>query len=119
MNRRILRLLTPIAIVLSVTACAANHAQQNDNANTQNGAAAGAEEGSSFERAVVLKDAKNEFEGVSAEHEWIKAHYPGWRWDSQYLLNREGRVYDMIEISNGGEKREIYFDITDWFGKLD
>jgi hypothetical protein len=120
MCQRTLRLLAALLLSLSIAACAASNEQQSGSSTPESGAAAtGGEEGSSFEHAVVLADAKNEFEGVRAEHKWVQVHYPGWRWDTQSLLDHEGRVYDMIDISRGGEQRQIYFDITNWFGKLD
>jgi len=117
MNRLGLRLLAPLALAVSLAACTANNTQSS-NAETST-AAKSAGEGSSFEQAVVLADAKNEFEGVRAEHKWMQTHYPGWSWNTQYLQDHAGRVYDVIDISRGGETRQIYFDITNWFGKLD
>jgi len=29
-----------------------------------------------------------------------------------------GRHYDVITLSKGAETKDVYFDITDWFGKL-
>jgi hypothetical protein len=38
----------------------------------------------------------------------------------QALLNHDGRMYDRIDIVGPkGESKSLYFDITDWFGKLD
>jgi hypothetical protein len=86
---------------------------------TQSGAAAtGVEEGSSFEHAVILADARTEMEGVRAEHKWVKTHFPGWQWETQYLVNHESGVFDVIEISHGSERRQVYFNISNWFGKL-
>jgi hypothetical protein len=110
-----------ILLAASLAACAASTGQQQGTAVTpSNGAAATNEEdeGSSFDRAVVLSDAKNEMEGVSAEHKWMESHYPGWSWGTQYLINQGGRPYDLIEISRGGEHRKVYFDISNWFGRL-
>jgi hypothetical protein len=118
MNRVTSRLLVSILLVLWIAGCAASAGQQNA-ATPSDAATASGDEGSSFKRAVSLTDAKNEFEGVRAEHKWIQARYPGWNWDTQYLVNHEGRVYDMIEISRGSEHRQVYFDISNWFGKLE
>ncbi|GAB2177708.1 hypothetical protein [Dongia sp. agr-C8] len=100
------RWIVSILLVLSLAACAAS-----DGAGTNTGGA-----GSSLESAIVI-EAKNEIEGVRAEYRWIRDHMPGWRSGNQHLLNENGRVYDMIEVSRGGETREVYFDITGWFGK--
>jgi hypothetical protein len=93
-----------ILLLLSVAACAGTAGKS------------GTEAGSSIESAIVI-EAKNEIEGVRAEYKWIRDHMPGWRAGNQNLLNEKGRVYDAIEVSRGGESREVYFDITGWFGK--
>ena len=105
------RVFVSILLALSLAGCAAGARQQG-------AVATSGDDGSSIERAVVLSDAKNEAEGVRAEHAWVQSHYPGWSWGTQYLLNHEGRPYDEIEISRGGEHRTIYFDISNWFGQL-
>jgi hypothetical protein len=34
------------------------------------------------------------------------------------VLEQDGRMYDRIDIVGPrGEKKAVYFDITDWFGK--
>jgi hypothetical protein len=76
-------------------------------------------EGSSFDHPVVLADAKTEFDGVRGEHKWTQSHYPGWSWTLQSLVNKNGRVYDVIDISRGSERRQVIFDITNWFGRLE
>jgi hypothetical protein len=103
---RVSRWIGSILLILSLAACAP-------------GAGSVAKPGylgTSLETAVVI-EAKNTIEGVRAEYAWIKQHYPGWSSGSQHLLNDKGRVYDVIEISRGSERRSIYFDISNWFGK--
>jgi hypothetical protein len=74
-------------------------------------------DGSSSERAVILKSANGSMGAVESEAGWLAEHYPGWRKVRQALLRREGRRYDRITIeSPSGEQRSIYFDITDAFG---
>jgi hypothetical protein len=76
-------------------------------------------DGSSIEQAVVIRNAKNETEGVDAESKWIKKVHPGWRKGNQALLNVKDRSYDQIEYATpDGKARTIYFDITDFFGKF-
>ncbi|HNB28755.1 MAG TPA: hypothetical protein PLR41_17430 [Alphaproteobacteria bacterium] len=96
--------------VLIVAGCAGNPAPSQTAAE---------EPGSSFATAIVLEDAHTEFDGVAAEHRWVKKNMPGWRWGTQSLINHDGRVYDLIELSKDGVTRNLYFDITDWFGKLE
>jgi hypothetical protein len=114
MGRFASRLMVAILLALPIGACTTGTTP-----GTQSSVAkTSGDEGSSFERAVILADAKTEMEGVRAEHKWVQSHYPGWSWDTQYLVNHEGRAYDVIEISRGGESRKLYFDISNWFGKL-
>lgn len=81
---------------------------------------AASEPGSSFDTAIVLEGATNELAGVQAENAYVAKHYAGWRQRMQALLNHDGRMYDRIDIVGPrGESKSLYFDITDWFGKLD
>lgn len=68
--------------------------------------------------AIPIK-ATNERAGVSAEYRWIGEHFPRYKRGTQALLNGNGRFYDSIEIvTASGERRKIYFDITEFFGKM-
>jgi hypothetical protein len=76
--------------------------------------------GLTLETAIVLEDATNEFNGVSAEHIYTNKRYPGWKWKTQGLMNAGDKVYDVIElVGPKDETKTIYFDITSWFGKLE
>jgi hypothetical protein len=76
-------------------------------------------DGSSVENAVVVM-AKNEDEGVRRENEWIFAHHGTFRKTGVGLATVEKRKYDAIrvELADHSEK-EIFFDITSFFGKND
>ena len=77
------------------------------------------EKGLSFEDAVVLDGVSNELDGVGAEHVYTDQYEPGWTWQRQALVHNGGRVYGVIDLTGpGGETKSIYFDITDWFGKM-
>ncbi|KRA44536.1 hypothetical protein ASD72_11135 [Pseudoxanthomonas sp. Root630] len=54
---------------------------------------------------------------VQAERQWIQKHYPGAEVESQALLM--GKVpMDLITIQlPSGEKVDVYFDISAFFGK--
>jgi hypothetical protein len=81
---------------------------------------AASEPGSGFDTAILLPGATNELAGVQAESAYIARHYPGWRQSLQALLNHNDRMYDRIDIIGpNGEVKSLYFDISDWFGKLD
>lgn len=76
------------------------------------------QDGSSMVNAIPIK-APNEKTGVTAEYRWIAEHFPGYRRGAQALLNNNGRFYDAINITTAsGEHRKIFFDITDYFGKM-
>lgn len=78
-------------------------------------------DGSTQERAILLPDAKDEIEGVKAEHIVVRAYFEDWKWQSQALINTPDlHIYDAIELSGpGGVTKTIYFDIHNWFGKMD
>jgi hypothetical protein len=76
-------------------------------------------DGSSIEKAVIIKNAKNESEGVDAESKWIHKVHRGWRKGRQALLMQDGKSYDRIEYTTpDGTKKTIFFDITEFFGKF-
>jgi hypothetical protein len=74
--------------------------------------------GTSVGTAVVILGAENTIDGIGAENRWIKKNMPGWRKSGQSLVEYKGRMYDVIEIKKSGKTREVYFDITDFFGKF-
>ena len=77
------------------------------------------EPGLTIETAIVLEDATNELNGVSAEHAYTSKRYPGWKRRMQSLMDVGDRHYDIIElVGPRGEIKTIYFDITNWFGKM-
>jgi hypothetical protein len=75
-------------------------------------------DGSSIEQAVIIKGA-TESTGVHAEYVWIAQRYPGYRRGLQSLRESGGKQYDVLEFTTAsGEKKCVYFDITDFYGKL-
>ena len=89
-------------------------------AMAQTPAAGKAGDGHSVETAVQLPNAKSETQGVTLEYQWLKKNYPGWKKKGQSLIkgNGDSKRYDLIEIvSDSGETKSIYFDITPFFGK--
>lgn len=86
--------------------------------STGSGANAPVAEGSSFEKAIVIH-ASSEGAGVKMEYAWIRTNLPGFRPAGQSLQNHEGRPYDVIHlVSSGGDRREVYFDISEFFGRF-
>ena len=75
-------------------------------------------DGSTPELAVDLSSAHTEFEGIKAEKDWLAKHYPGARIESQALLMGPPTM-DLLKITlPSGEARDVYFDISSYFGKL-
>jgi hypothetical protein len=81
-------------------------------------AARAAADGRSFQTAVVIQ-APDESSGVQAEYAWIRVHLPKGRPAGQKLLGHGDRMYDLIQVElPDGSIRDVYFDITAFFGKL-
>jgi hypothetical protein len=75
-------------------------------------------DGSSFEQAVVIKTGLGTESGIAAEKSWIRKHYPGAQITGQMLKNPDEKVYDVISIRTAdGSSRDVYFDITSFFGR--
>ena len=75
-------------------------------------------DGSSIEQAVIIRNAKDESEGVDAESQWISKVHPGWSKGDQALLSKKGKSYDRIEYTTPkGKTQTVFFDITEFFGK--
>jgi len=80
------------------------------------GAAAVKSDGLSYDTAIVIHE-KGEDAGVKAEYVWIRANLPGFRPAGQSLQFHEGKKYDVIHVgSASGGKRDVYFDISEFFG---
>lgn len=75
-------------------------------------------DGSSFGKAIVVH-AASESVGVRAEYAWIYGHWPGASRGKQELLMNGGRSYDSLTFTDAsGQLHTLYFDITEFFGKL-
>jgi|RhiMethySRZTD1v2_1073278.scaffolds.fasta_scaffold06878_11 hypothetical protein len=69
--------------------------------------------------AIKIVGAPNSQVGVDAEYAWLAQHYPGYAFLGQALSECSGRPADILSIRTGdGAKREVYFDIGDFFGKF-
>lgn len=75
-------------------------------------------DGSSADLAVDLSAARTEFEGIQAEKVWLNQHYPGARVKSQSLIAGKKMMDLLTIVLPSGEEREVYFDISSFFGKL-
>lgn len=74
--------------------------------------------GTSFEKAIIIKET-NESNGVKAEYNWIRINFPGMKVKGQMCSHKNNKIYDIISfITSEGKEKEIYFDITDFYGKF-
>jgi len=79
--------------------------------------------GDSMETAVIIKGARNSSDGVQAEYYYLEKKFGrqnvDWKLDRQRLMGKEGKKFDMMMIIlKDGAKKNVYFDITEFFGKL-
>jgi hypothetical protein len=76
-------------------------------------------DGTSVKTAIIINGAKNEWDGVKAENKWLSVKLPGYEKISQSLFHKSNHAYDRIEVKlPNGIKRDVYFDITGFYGKL-
>jgi hypothetical protein len=72
------------------------------------------DDGSSKEKAVVVKGAPTGLLGIRAEYDWLRQNYPGYKRKSQALLRSGAKSYDVIAIEMpNGKELSIYFDVSD------
>lgn len=75
-------------------------------------------DGSSCEKAVVIRKAANQAEGVAAEKAWIAWKYPNAKMKGQAVNGVKNKTFDMLKIETvTGDSRTVCFDITDFFGQ--
>jgi hypothetical protein len=77
-------------------------------------------DGSSIERAIQLPDEKTEMTGVDAEYKVLGYYFPGYGKKSQALMTGpDQRPYDLLTIQKNGKSRDVYFDISNFFGNME
>jgi hypothetical protein len=115
--KRIILFLSLIGLLAACQTTQANAAPPNIQA--PQGVTYAGGDGSSYAEAVIVK-AANEDDGVSAEYYWLAQRYPGCKRGQQSSIEQKGKMYDLLEITTAkGEKKTVYFDITDFYGKLE
>lgn len=81
-------------------------------------------DGKTMEDAIIIINARNSRDGIAAEYEYIKETYGTrnieWKLISQSLDRSTNKKYDIIKIQTIPENKDVtlYFDITNFFGKL-
>ena len=75
-------------------------------------------DGSSCKKAVVIRNAANNMEGIAAEKVWVAWKYPNAKIKGQGVNGIGNRTFDRLDIETAsGESKTICFDITDFFGQ--
>ena len=72
--------------------------------------AVGNQDGSSFEKAIVVKN-------VSEEYAYVKKVCPDCKFKKQSLRSQGKKHYDVLFYDNSGTEVAYYFDITSFYGK--
>ena len=68
-------------------------------------------DGSSLENAIIIS------EGIRQEYIEVRKRFGNYKLIQQSLLSIDNKMYDKLELEIEGRKIEIFFDITDFFGK--
>jgi hypothetical protein len=67
---------------------------------------------------VIVQGASGELDGVSAEYDWLAQKSPGYKRKFQSLTKCDGQPSDKVTIETAsGDTVDVYFDISDFFGK--
>ncbi len=110
------KLLTLLVLSCLIFSCSTSKKATNQ-AQTESTSIAAGQDGSSYEKAIVINKKKSG-EGIKAEYDWLKNNYPGYKLKSQSLQTQGKKIYDVLTIiTANGKKKEVYFDITNFFGK--
>lgn len=73
--------------------------------------------GTCFDDAIIITDCSN-IEGVDQEYIELRKRFGHYKLIRQTLIENNGKFYDILEIElENGVKSEIYFEITNFFGK--
>ncbi len=80
--------------------------------------------GKTFDSAIKILGAEDETDGFAVEFQIISYlfgdQYNQWELFNQHLINFGNKHFDILEIELFDGKREkLFFDITDFFGKID
>jgi len=80
-------------------------------------------DGLTIDNAVIIT-AKSETTGIAAEYDFISSKYGvrnvEWKMLSQSTQSKKNKTYDVltIQLTKTDEKLDIYFDITNFYGKF-
>jgi len=78
----------------------------------------GGGDGSSYDKAVIIKGAPSDYIGDLAEYHWLAFTYPGYRLKRQSLYFNHGKAYDLLDLkTQDNQSKTVYFDISDFYTK--
>lgn len=69
------------------------------------------QDGSSFDKAIVVKN-------IGEEYAYVKKVCPGCKFKKQSLESQGKKYYDLLYYDNSGAEVVYYFDINRFYGKL-
>jgi glutaredoxin len=78
---------------------------------TTSASVASNQDGSSFEKAIVVKN-------IDEEYAYVKKVCPDCKFKKQSLVSQGKKYYDVLLYDNSGTEAAYYFDINSFFGKL-
>ncbi len=109
---------TPILLLCGCLMVGTVHASPAEQAGAVAAQEVATGEGSSMREAIVITET-TETTGIAAEYKWVAEHFPGYKMKGQSLLFEMGRYYDLLEfVDADGAAHAVYFDITNFFGKM-
>jgi hypothetical protein len=109
-------LMLTLCLGISSSAIGSARAESSTDGTATTTPAAG-KQGLTPETAIPLVGYETTMAGIDAEYAYLDRTYPGWSLIHQAIMKQGDRVYDVMNIKlPGGEERDIYFDITTWYG---
>ena len=104
--------------VLGILVCSSCASSQREAESPSSIRYAGGD-GSSCATSIQILGAPNERAGVKAEYDWLATHRVGYSMVNQALTDCSGRNADKLTIAMpDGRQQQVFFDISDFFGKL-
>ena len=75
--------------------------------------------GSSKEKAIIIHGVYSEWERVDAEYNYLERKYGDFEIESQSFVDDGDKKYDNMNISYAlnEKKKELWFDITNFYGR--
>lgn len=108
--KHIKRIALLLLCILFLVTCSSTKNVSSDESNSEMKEIV-RQDGSSYEKAIIVKS-------IKAEYEWLAENYLGYKMIMQELREYKKKPYDILTVKTAdGIKREIYFDISSFFGK--